>query len=95
MHYFKLSGFIPENKQKEFEQTYRLVSSQMPSSCKQHSVSRDLLHKNVFHFVSYWDSLTSMEIFSGSSECTIMIGAFKTLGELYDDVRGEMQQVKN
>jgi len=90
MYYLKLSGFIPENKQKEFEQTYKLVSTQMPNSCRQHSISKDLSHKHVYHFVSYWSSSGDMDSFCISSDFTILIGAFKTLGELYDNARGQL-----
>lgn len=95
MYYLKLSGFIPKNKQKEFEQTYRLLSTQMPKACRQHSISKDLSHQNVYHFVSYWISSNDVDSFCSSSDFMMLIGAYRTLGELYDNARGELMHANN
>jgi hypothetical protein len=95
MYYVKLSGFIPKNKQREFEQTYRLVSSQIPKTCPEHNISKDIAHENVYHFVSYCVSPDAMEAFSHSPAFIMLIGAFKTLGKLSDHTQGEMVPTKN
>ena len=93
MYYLKLSGFIPENKQREFEQTYRLVSTQIPRICRNYNISKDALDEGVYHFISYWPFQSSLESFSHSASFLMLIGAFKTLGELHENVRGEMTQI--
>jgi len=95
MYYVRLSGFIPKNKQRDFEQTYRLVSSQIPKTCPEHNISKDIVHENVYHFFSYCVSPEAMKSFARSSAFIMLIGAFKTLGKLYDRTQGEMVQTKN
>jgi len=93
MYYLKLSGFIPENKQREFEQTYRLVSTQIPRICRSYSISKDALDEGIYHFISYWPFRSSLESFSRSASFLMLIGAFKTLGELHENVSGEMTEI--
>ena len=95
MYYLKLSGFIPENKQLEFEQTYRLVSTQIPRSCEGYNISKDVLDEGVYHFISYWPFHAQLQSFSHSSSFVMLIGAFKTLGELYEKKEGEMTDAKS
>ena len=95
MYYLKLSGFIPEDKQREFEQTYRLVSTQIPRICKGYNISKDALDEGTYHFISYWPFEHSLESFSHSPSFMMLTGAFKTLGELYENVSGEITQVKH
>jgi len=95
MYYLKLSGFIPDDKQQEFEQTYRLVSTQIPMICKGYNISKDALDEGTYHFISYWPFESSLESFSHSPSFMMLTGAFKTLGELYENVSGEMTQTKH
>jgi quinol monooxygenase YgiN len=95
MYYLKLSGYIPETKQLEFEQTYRLVTTQIPRACTGYNISKDALNEGVYHFISYWSSISQINSFSHSASYLMMTGAFKTLGELYENVSGEMMQSKN
>jgi len=90
MYFLKLSGYIPETKQAEFEQTYRLSSTQIPKSCEEYSISKDVLNEGVYHFVSYWPLLNHMQAFKRSASFLIIIGAFKALGELYENSSGEI-----
>jgi len=93
MYYLKLSGFIPENKQIEFEQTYRFVKTQIPGTCKGFSISKDTLHEGVYYFMSYWDFLSPLTSFSHSVSFVMLSGAFKTLGELYENTSGEIKEI--
>jgi len=90
MYYLKLSGFIPENKQMEFEQTYRFVITQIPLLCNGYRISKDVLHEGIYNFTSYWSSLSSVKNFAKSPAFLMMLGAFNTLGKLYENVTGEM-----
>jgi quinol monooxygenase YgiN len=94
MYYLKLSGFIPESKQMEFEQTYRLISRQIPKTCDGYTISKDALDEGVYYFVSYWSLQQQLQFFSHSTSFLMMMGAFKTLGELRENVSGEMTQAK-
>jgi alpha-amylase/alpha-mannosidase (GH57 family) len=95
MYYLKLSGFIPENKQREFEQTYRLVSTQIPKICRGYNITKDALNDGIYHFISYWPFEASLDSFSHSTSFIMLMGAFKTLGELQENVSGEMTQIKH
>jgi hypothetical protein len=90
MYYLKLSGFIPEGKQLEFEQTYRLASFHIPKSCGSYSITKDALNEGIFHFTSYWSCLTHLKDFSNSATFLMLTGAFKALGELHVNERGEI-----
>jgi len=95
IYYLKLSGYIPESKQLEFEQTYRLVSTQIPKACNAYNISKDVLDDGVYHFISYWPFPAQLESFSHSPSFLMLIGAFKTLGELYENKKGEMTDAKS
>jgi len=92
MYFLKISGEIPPNKQKEFEQTFRLFGEQIPGNCSGYSFSKDLLDNNMYHFFSYWKLLPSLESFRNSNAYFILIGAFKTLGRLSENNTGNMEQ---
>jgi hypothetical protein len=92
MYYLKLSGYIPESKQMEFEQTYRFVTMQIPGTCKGYDITKDVFDQKLYHFVSYWSLLSHLQAFSKSASFLIMMGAFRSLGELQENSTGEMIQ---
>ncbi len=95
MYYLKLSGYIPEPKIREFEQTYRLAFTQIPKTCTGYSMSKDTLNEGVFHFISYWDSVSPLRAFAQSSPFLMLVGAYNTLGKLIENVNGEMLASRN
>src|ERR1700752_3907128 len=95
MYYLKLSGFIANNKQKEFEQTYRFVNTQIPKTCEGFSISKDALDEGIYHVISYWTFHSELAEFSRSSSFLMLIGAFKTLGEMYENESGQIQLMQN
>jgi hypothetical protein len=94
MYYLKLSGYIPESKQMEFEQTYRLACTQIPRTCDSYNISKDALDEGVYHFISYWHKQAELRSFSKSASFLILMGAFETLGELYENSSGEIMPNK-
>jgi hypothetical protein len=92
MYYLKLSGFIPENKKAEFEQTYRFVSTQIPKNCAGYNFSKDALNEGVYYFISYWSYKNPLQSFSHSAPFVMLSGAFKTLGKLYENITGEISE---
>ena len=88
MFFLKVSGVIPGNKQTEFEQTYRYVSSLIPHSCVKYSLTRDVQQQDAYQFMSYWESKDFMEAFAQSSAYRMLKGAFLTLGRLLEDGSG-------
>ena len=93
MYYLKIAGNIPENKQVEFEQTICLVRSKMPQSCSGFITARDIADKENYHFMAYWDKLPSLKSFTHSSTCLMIVGAFRTLGNLKENTTGEMLEL--
>jgi len=93
MYFLKLSGYIPKNKQIEFEQTYRLAVTQIPRTCEEYNISKDALNEDVYYFVSYWPLLSQCQSFSQSASFIMLTGAFMALGELYENSSGEI--IKN
>ena len=90
MYYLKLSGIIPEPKQKEFEQTFRFAISQIPKACNAYNMTRDALQEELFQFVSYWDSISALNAFKKSSTYLMLMGAYSALGILQENQTGEI-----
>jgi hypothetical protein len=94
MYFLRITGFIPENKQVEFEQTIHLLKSQMPKSCSGFNTTRDITNKNNYQFLAYWEKLPYLKSFTRSSTCTMLLGAFRTLGKLKENTSGKMNELK-
>jgi hypothetical protein len=90
MYFQNLSGIIPTNKQVEFEQTFRLVISQMPDGCKTSYIAKDVIHDGVYYITFQWEDLHALKSFTHSPIFTILVGAFNTLGKLYENNGGEI-----
>jgi|KBSSwiStaDraftv2_1062776.scaffolds.fasta_scaffold1135460_2 quinol monooxygenase YgiN len=91
MYYLFLSGLIPEQKRSEFEQTYFLVSTQMPVSCAGYWFETDMVEHGKYYFVSYWASQEAIESFRKTPGYLMLNGAFATLGKLLENSIGEMK----
>lgn len=94
MYFLKLSGYIPPNKQFEFEQTYRFASTQIPETCSEYDISKNVLREGVYYFISYWPLLAELELFARSAPFLMISGAFKTLGELYENTDGKINKIQ-
>ncbi|HTS43062.1 MAG TPA: antibiotic biosynthesis monooxygenase [Puia sp.] len=90
MYYLLLSGFIPEHKQSEFEQTCLLVSSQIPQTCSGYSFHRDEKNPYKYRFISYWPDGEEVEKYMKSPGYIMLSGAFSTLGELIEQANGKL-----
>lgn len=93
MYYLKLSGFIPKNKEVEFEQTYRFTRFQIPAACTEYIFSKDALEEGIYYFISYWPSVSALESYIQSAAFLMITGAFKTLGALYVRSNGKIDDV--
>jgi heme-degrading monooxygenase HmoA len=93
MYFHKVSGTIPENKHKEFEQTFSMVGAKLPEGCAGIEFSRDIEDENRYHFISFWDQMNSLEHFTHSSASMMLLGAFKTLGTLSENKSGIMIEI--
>jgi hypothetical protein len=94
MYFLKITGFIPENKQLEFEQTIRLLKSKMPRTCSGFNTSRDITDLENYQFIAYWEKLSALQSFARSSTCSMLLGAFRTLGKLKENTSGKMNEIK-
>jgi hypothetical protein len=94
MYFLKITEFIPENKQMEFEQSILLLKSQMPKSCAGFNTTKDITKKENYQFIAYWDKLPSLQSFTRSSSCLMLLGAFRTLGKLTENTIGRMNELK-
>ena len=92
MYYLKLSGFIPQDKRLEFEQTYMFVRMQIPETCTNYSITKDVFQENNYSFISYWPLLSNLQHFEQSPPFAVLTGAFRTLGKLYENTSGEILQ---
>ena len=80
-HFLQISGNVPGNKRKEFEQTFKFVFNQLPGGCIEHSLSEDVFVEGHYHFFSVWLSDTAMKSFMSSVEFQLLSGAYYTLGD--------------
>ena len=95
IHFLKLTGFIPENKRKEFEQTFRFIFNQLPQDCLEHDLSLDINFSGRYHFYSLWTSYNSLAVFMNSQEFQVLEGAYEALGLLDKIGFGELVDHKN
>jgi hypothetical protein len=79
-HFLRVSGDVPGNKRKEFEQTFRFILNQLPGDCIEHSLSLDVFVDGHYHFFSVWLTGSSMKLFMASMEFQLLTGAYFTLG---------------
>ncbi|HEX5025874.1 MAG TPA: hypothetical protein VFV68_11415 [Agriterribacter sp.] len=94
-HFLKMSGVVPLSKRREFEQTFRFVSNQLPPDCLQCNISADESDAGLYHFYSLWTSAESRDRFLKSPECQVLEGAYQALGTLEQSIIGEqMADVK-
>lgn len=95
MYYLKISGLIPENKQLEFEQTVRMISAKMPKSCVGFHITRDINNQEHYQFTAYWEILASLQSFTRTISCSMLLGSFKTLGNLIENKSGSMVEIND
>jgi hypothetical protein len=94
IHFLKLTGFIPENKRKEFEQTFRFIFNQLPTDCLEHDLSMDINFPGRYHFYSLWPSYNALAVFMKSQEFLVLEGAYEALGTLDKTNHGELVDIK-
>lgn len=80
-HFLRISGDVPENKRREFEQTFKFVFNQLPAECIEHSLSHDVFANGHYHFFSLWRTGSAMKLFMSSVEFQLLSGAYFTLGD--------------
>ena len=90
MYYVRLTGTISRQNRWEFEQTFRIFSSEIPTSCSGYFIAKDVLNENIYHFISYWPNLESFESFVNSTPYNMLTGSFRTLGELSENSRRKL-----
>ena len=80
-HFLRISGKVPGNKRREFEQTLKSVFKQLPDDCIEYGLSKDVFVEGHYHFFSIWLADTVMKLFMASMEFQLLTGAFYTLGD--------------
>ena len=93
-HFLRVSGDVPENKRREFEQTLKFVFNQLPGECIEHSLSLDVFVAGHYHFFSIWISARSMKDFMASMEFQLITGAYFTLGGEEKTVHGPLADIQ-
>jgi hypothetical protein len=93
-HFLRISGDVPGNKRKEFEQTFRFVFNQLPGECIEHSLSVDVFVEGHYHFFSLWLSGSSMRQFMASVEFQLLTGAYFALGGEERTVHGPIADIQ-
>jgi hypothetical protein len=94
LYFLRISGDVPQNKRKEFEQTFRFVFNQLPSECIEHSLSGDLFVDGHYHFFSLWITGSSLKLFMASVEFQLLTGAYFSLGEEEKIIHGPVADIQ-
>ena len=93
-HFLRVSGDVPLNKRREFEQTIKFVFNQLPGGCIEHSLSSDVFIDGHYHFFSLWLTGSSMKAFMASMEFQLITGAYFTLGGEEQTVHGPLAEIQ-
>jgi hypothetical protein len=94
-HFLKISGEIPNDKKKEFEQTIRFVFNQLPQECIQRELSFDANSEGKYSVFSLWLDEHSLLKFMESEEFLLIKGAYSALGHIYSIDRGISKDLHN
>jgi quinol monooxygenase YgiN len=89
-----ISGKITESKRKEFEQTFRMVSSTISMDCMMHKLTTDASKDGYYYFFSLWRDVETMKKFRESSEYFLMTGAFHALGTFGETWSGNVSDAQ-
>jgi len=93
-HFLRISGDVPGNKRREFEQTFRFVFNQLPGECIEHSLSADVFVDGHYHFFSLWLTAKAMKLFMESIEYQLLTGAYFTLGGEEKTTHGPIAEIQ-
>jgi len=93
-HFLRISGDVPGNKRREFEQTFRFVLNQLPGECLEHSLALDVFVEGHYHFFSLWLTANAMKLFMASVEFQLLTGAYFTLGGEEKTTHGPMADIQ-
>src|ERR1700709_2454247 len=85
-----ISGKITDSKKKEFEQTFRMVSSTISPDCLMHKLTSDAVKEGYYYFFSLWSGEEAMKRFIVSGEYFLMTGAFHALGSFGETWSGNV-----
>ena len=82
MYSVNISGYIPEQKLKEFKQHMRLLVGQQNSDVVSFSVMQDMINEDLYLVKVQFIDKESMFLFLKSEEYAMISGSFRTLGLL-------------
>jgi quinol monooxygenase YgiN len=86
-----ISGHISENKQKEFEHTFRIGLSGLTRDCIASHLSEDKNEDGQYYFFSLWSNERAMKRFMESPEFQMLSGAFHALGNITETLNGTVK----
>jgi hypothetical protein len=89
LYFLKISGFLKDEKQKEFHQTVQFIINHLPSECLGHNLALDVNESSLYHLYLLWSSIDALKRFEGSKEFEFLKGAFNTLGTYKDTLSGK------
>ena len=93
-HFLRISGYVPGNKRKEFEQTLNFVFNQLPGDCIEHSLSENVFFKGHYHFFSVWLTGNALRLFMASTEFQLLTGAYFALGNEEKTAYGPLADIQ-
>ncbi len=92
VYLLKISGFIRNEKHREFQQTVQFIINHLPPHCIESHLAVDVFTPDHFHFFTIWNSEAALNSFNSSEEFELLNGAFNTLGTFQSTVTGSKQE---
>jgi len=95
MYSIDVTGYIPEQKVKEFKQHMMHLVSQENNEQVSFSVFHDLMNEDLFQVKVSFSDKERMFSFMKSENYALISGSFRVLGMLRDKFMSEYSDIKN
>ena len=91
----KISGFIPEHKYHEFEQSVHELNRLIKLECLEFGFSKDIFDKDHYYLSINWNNEFAYKKFLNSYEYHLICGSFQALGSIREITYGKLQEVSD
>ena len=95
MYSINLTGYIPQQKSKEFKQHMRQLIGQHSEETIDFSVLQDIINEDLYHVKVSFSDKQRMFSFLKSENYTMISGSFRVLGMLREKFMIEYSDIKN
>lgn len=95
MYSINVTGYIPQQKSKEFKQHMRQLIGQQNEDTIKFSVLQDMINEDLYHVKVSFNNKKSMFSFMNSENYDMISGSFRVLGMLREKCIVEFSDIRN